>query len=104
MYPGVGGEGYLQVISRLQLIVMELERFKDHVLIIGHRSICRVLMAYFMGLPQDVVADLAMPLGWVFSIEPKPYGIEFHAYQYDEEIEDFNEISDYKPQKEDRPI
>ncbi|KAI0882484.1 bifunctional 6-phosphofructo-2-kinase/fructose-2,6-bisphosphate 2-phosphatase [Annulohypoxylon maeteangense] len=97
VYPGVGGEGYLQVISRLRDMVREIERIKDHVMIIGHRSICRVLMAYFMDLTRDDIADLDMPLGMLYAIEPKPYGIEFHAYKYDEEKEWFNEVPGYKP-------
>ncbi|KAH8657054.1 putative 6-phosphofructo-2-kinase PB17E12.14c [Tricladium varicosporioides] len=100
IYPGVGGEGYLQVISRLRDMVRELERIKDHVLIIGHRSVARVLMAYFMDLTRDDIADLDVPLGLLFSIEPKPYGIEFHAYRYNEEEFWFDELVDYKPQKE----
>ncbi|KAI1506554.1 6-phosphofructo-2-kinase [Biscogniauxia marginata] len=99
VYPGVGGEGYLQVISRLRDMVREIERIKDHLVIIGHRSVCRVLMAYFMDLTRDDIADLDMPLGTVYAIEPKPYGIEFHAYKYNEETQSFEELTDYKPQK-----
>ncbi|KAI0518448.1 6-phosphofructo-2-kinase [Xylaria bambusicola] len=99
VYPGVGGEGYLQVISRLRDMVREIERIKDHLVIIGHRSVCRVLMAYFMDLTRDDIADLDMPLGVVYVIEPKPYGIEFHAYKYNEAAQWFDEIPDYRPQK-----
>jgi 6-phosphofructo-2-kinase len=100
VYPGVGGEGYLQVISRVRDMVRELERIKDHVLIIGHRSVARVLMAYFMDLTRDDIADLDVPLGLLFSIEPKPYGIEFHAYKYNEDGYSFDELVGYQPQKE----
>lgn len=99
-YPGLGGEGYLQVISRLRDMVREMERITDHVLIIGHRSVARVLMAYFMDLTRDDIAHLDMPLGMLYSIEPKPYGIEFHAYKYDEEKLWFEELPNYKPHKE----
>ncbi|KAJ8061798.1 hypothetical protein OCU04_009592 [Sclerotinia nivalis] len=100
IYPGVGGEGYLQVISRLRDMVRELERITDHVLIIGHRSVARVLMAYFMDLTRDDIADLDVPLGMLYAIEPKPYGIEFHAYKYNERGEWFDELPGYKPRKE----
>ncbi|KAK3988137.1 putative 6-phosphofructo-2-kinase [Cladorrhinum sp. PSN332] len=99
IYPGVGGEGYLQVISRLRDMVREIERITDHLLIIGHRSICRVLMAYFMDLTRDDIADLDVPLGILYAIEPKPYGIEFHAYKYNEEMGWFDELPSYKPRK-----
>ena len=100
IYPGVGGEGYLQVISRLRDMVRELERIKDHVLIIGHRSVARVLMAYFMDLTRDDIADLDVPLGMLYVIEPKPYGIDFHAYKYNAENAWFDELPGYMPQKE----
>jgi len=100
IYPGVGGEGYLQVISRLRDLVRELERIKDHVLVIGHRSVCRVLMAYFMDLNREEVANLYVPLGMLYSIETKPYGIEFHAYKYDEENYTFQHLPNYDPRKQ----
>jgi 6-phosphofructo-2-kinase len=99
IYPGVGGEGYLQVISRLRDMVREIERITDHVLIIGHRSVCRVLMAYFMDLTREDITDMDVPLGMLYAIEPKPYGIEFHAYRYNETRAWFDELPNYKPQK-----
>ncbi len=99
IYPGVGGEGYLQVINRLRDMVREIERVTDHVLIIGHRSVCRVLVAYFMDLTREDIAELDVPLGMLYAIEPKPYGIEFHAYKYNEEQRWFEECIGYKPQK-----
>ncbi|KEY70698.1 hypothetical protein S7711_07324 [Stachybotrys chartarum IBT 7711] len=99
IYPGVGGEGYLQVISRLRDMVQEMERITDHVLIIGHRSVCRVLMAYFMDLTREDITDMDVPLGMLYAIEPKPYGIAFHAYKYDEERDWFYELPHYRPQK-----
>ena len=57
-YPGPGGEGYLDIISRLRKVILEVERMTDHVLIIGHRSIIRVLLAYFKGLKQEDISDL----------------------------------------------
>jgi 6-phosphofructo-2-kinase len=99
IYPGVGGEGYLQVISRLRDMVREIERITDHVLLIAHRSVCRVLMAYFMDLTREDIADLDVPLGMLYAIEPKPYGIDFHAYKYDAKTGTFEELPNYKPQK-----
>lgn len=99
VYPGVGGEGYLSIISRLRDMVREIERVTDHVLIVSHRSICRVLMAYFMDLSRDDIAELDVPLGQLYCIEPKPYGYEFHAYKYNEPAGSFDELPDYKPQK-----
>lgn len=69
-YPGPGGEGYLDIISRLRKVILEVERMVDHVLLIGHRSITRVLLAYFMGLKQEDISDLDVPLGVAYLLEP----------------------------------
>ena len=69
-YPGPGGESYLDVINRLRKVILEVERMVDHVLIIGHRSIVRVLLAYFKGLKQEDISDLDVPLGVVYMLEP----------------------------------
>ena len=69
-YPGPGGEGYLDVINRLRQVIVELERMQDHALLIVHRSIARVLLAYFCGLRREEVADLDVPLGMLYSLEP----------------------------------
>ena len=81
-YPGAGGEGYLDVINRLRAVIVEVERMCDHVLLVGHRSIARVLLAYFLGLGREVVAELEVPLGWVYCLEPRPYGVDFRAWRW----------------------
>jgi len=43
---------------------------QDHVLLVGHRSITRVLLAYFLGLKQEDISDLDVPLGVAYMIEP----------------------------------
>ena len=69
-YPGPGGEGYLDVINRLRAVIVEVERMTDHVLLVGHRSVARVLLAYFRGLKREEVADLDVPLGVLYMLEP----------------------------------
>ena len=54
-YPGAGGEGYLDIINRLRAVIVEVERMTDHVLLVGHRSVVRVLLAYFKGLKREDV-------------------------------------------------
>jgi 6-phosphofructo-2-kinase len=69
-YPGPGGEGYLDIINRLQKVIIEVERMTDHVLLVGHRSITRVLLAYFKGLGREDISDLDVPLGVAYMLEP----------------------------------
>ncbi|OCK77336.1 bifunctional 6-phosphofructo-2-kinase/fructose-2,6-bisphosphate 2-phosphatase [Lepidopterella palustris CBS 459.81] len=95
-YPGPGGEGYLDVINRLRPVIVELERMTDHCLLITHRSVARVLLAYFQGLKREDVADLDCPLGMLYQLEPKPYGVEFKAWRYNSDTDDFEWLPDYK--------
>ena len=95
-YPGPGGEGYLDVINRLRPVIVELERMTDHVLIVTHRSVARVLLAYFRGLKREEVADLDVPVGMLYCLEPKPYGVDFKAYKWDKATEWFYEVPDFK--------
>ncbi|KIW99457.1 uncharacterized protein Z518_11196 [Rhinocladiella mackenziei CBS 650.93] len=95
-YPGPGGEGYLDIINRLGKVILEIERMTDHVLIIGHRSISRVLLAYFMGLKQEDISDLDVPLGVAYVLEPRPYGVEFKAYRWDPATDEFRYEPDYR--------
>lgn len=69
-YPGAGGESYLDVINRLRAVIVEVERMTDHVLLIGHRVVARVLLAYFLGLDRNNVAKLDVPLGRLYGLEP----------------------------------
>ena len=69
-YPGAGGEGYLDIINRLRAVIVEVERMTDHVLLVGHRSVARILLAYFQGLKREDVADLDVPLGMLYMLEP----------------------------------
>ncbi|KAK0939891.1 6-phosphofructo-2-kinase [Friedmanniomyces endolithicus] len=95
-YPGPGGEGYLDIINRLRPVIVELERMTDHVLLVGHRSVARVLLAYFRGLDREEVADLDVPLGMLYCLEPKPYGVDFKAYRWEKESEWFFEVPGFQ--------
>jgi 6-phosphofructo-2-kinase len=75
-YPGPGGEGYLDIINRLQKVIIEVERMTDHVLLVGHRSITRVLLAYFQGLKREDISDLDVPLGVLYMLEPVSQRLE----------------------------
>ncbi|KAI9882375.1 MAG: hypothetical protein M1823_005881 [Watsoniomyces obsoletus] len=89
-YPGPGGEGYLDVVHRLRSVIVEVERMTDHVLLVCHRSVARVLLAYFLGLRRDAVADVDVPLGVLYMIQPKPYGVAFKAFRYNPETDWFH--------------
>ncbi|KAL8683946.1 MAG: hypothetical protein Q9186_000157 [Xanthomendoza sp. 1 TL-2023] len=95
-YPGAGGESYLDIINRLRAVIVEAERMTDHVLLVGHRSVARVLLAYFKGLKREDVADLDVPLGTLYMLEPKPYGVDFKAYRYNPRTDWFDHVPNYR--------
>jgi len=70
-YPG--GESYEDMLSRLEPVIMELERQRN-VLIIAHRTTVRCLMAYFLDHNPDEVAHIHVPLHTVFKLTPVAYG------------------------------
>lgn len=91
-YPGLGGESYLDVISRLRPIIIELERLKDHVLIVSHRVIIRVLLCYFMNLNKEMLTELEVQYNYVYCVEPKPYGLDLNIWHFDEVTDMFIEV------------
>lgn len=91
-YPGLGGESYLDVISRLRPIIIELERLKDHVLIVSHRVIIRVLLCYFMNLSKEMLTELDVQHNYVYCVEPKPYGLDLNIWHFDEKTDMFIEV------------
>ncbi|OLL22363.1 putative 6-phosphofructo-2-kinase/fructose-2,6-bisphosphatase [Neolecta irregularis DAH-3] len=48
-------ESYHDVAVRLEPVILEMERSYDDLLIIAHESVLRVLYAYLMGVPADVI-------------------------------------------------
>ncbi|KAF2156207.1 bifunctional 6-phosphofructo-2-kinase/fructose-2,6-bisphosphate 2-phosphatase [Myriangium duriaei CBS 260.36] len=103
-YPGPGGEGYLDIINRLRPVIVELERMTDHCLLIGHRSVARVLLAYFLGLKREEVAELDVPIGVIFSLEPMPYGVRTKFWRFRPEDQWFYEDPDFKLQRDEKDM
>ena len=69
-WPGTGGESYADVIHRLRPVILELERISEHILLITHRAVARVLLAYFTELQWQDIAEVDVPPGRVFSVRP----------------------------------
>lgn len=75
------GESYLDVIERLEPVVMELERQRDPVLIIGHQGILRILYAYFTGKNRDEAPFVPIPLNTVIKLIPGTYSCEEQRFK-----------------------
>lgn len=71
-YPG--GESYVDVIYRLEPVILELERQKGPVLIVAHNAVIRAIYAYFSGKRQEDCPNLDIPLHTVFKLTTNAYG------------------------------
>jgi Histidine phosphatase superfamily (branch 1) len=60
-YPS--GESYLDVIQRLEPVIIEIERERECVCVVAHQAILRALYGYFQGTPLAVrVEDLGLTI------------------------------------------
>ena len=59
------GESYLDVISRLDPLVQELESYQEPVLIVGHQGVLRLIYAYFTGMDRTEACNASIPLNTV---------------------------------------
>lgn len=91
-YPGVGGESYLDVLVRLRPVINEIERTTDHLLILSHRVVLRVLLGYFLNLDKSSIVELDVPLHTLYCLELHPYGTDYTMYEYNEASDWFSKI------------
>lgn len=91
-YPGVGGESYLDVLTRLRPLITEVERTTDNLLIVSHRVVLRVLLAYFLNLDNSSIGELDVPLHTLYCLELKPYGTDYRMYEFDEGLDWFVKV------------
>jgi broad specificity phosphatase PhoE len=64
------GESYLDVIARLEPIVIEMERHREPLLIVGHQGILRIIYAFYTGLPRSEAPYVSIPLNTVIKLTP----------------------------------
>ena len=70
------GESYLDVISRLDPLVHELESYSEPVLIVGHQAVLRLIYAYFTGKPREACPRLSIPLNTIIKLTPRTHDCE----------------------------
>ncbi|KAF9430416.1 hypothetical protein BGZ94_006986 [Podila epigama] len=90
-YPGMGGESYLDVIQRLNPLIIELERMSSDMVIVTHRVVLRILLGYMMDIDRAKMPEMDVPLHTLYCVEPKPHGTVVKRYKWVEEIDWFVE-------------
>lgn len=68
------GESYMDVISRIEPMIYELERRRGPVVIVGHQGMIRCLYGYFACVPIEAIPTLDIPLHTVIKFIPEAYG------------------------------
>ncbi|XP_024399319.1 6-phosphofructo-2-kinase/fructose-2,6-bisphosphatase [Physcomitrium patens] len=75
------GESYLDVIQRLEPVIIELERQRSPVVVIAHQAILRSLYAYFADKPLKEVPHIEMPLHTIIEIQMGVTGVQEKRYK-----------------------
>ncbi|KXZ48046.1 hypothetical protein GPECTOR_30g141 [Gonium pectorale] len=90
-YPA--GESYMDVIQRVEPVIIELEREREYVVVVAHQAVLRAVYAYFMGVAPEDIPRLAMPLHTLIELTPMPDGT-MHEERFPVDI-DVDMSSDY---------
>ncbi|KAG0476940.1 hypothetical protein HPP92_013781 [Vanilla planifolia] len=75
------GESYLDVIQRLEPVIIELERQRAPVVVISHQAVLRALYAYFADRPLKEIADIEVPLHTIIEIQMGVTGVQEKRYK-----------------------
>lgn len=85
------GESYEDVIQRLDPIIIQLERQRSPVLVIGHQAVLRALYSYLVDKPASSCPTLSIPLHTVIELTPSAYGCEERRFPLAPNLEDPHE-------------
>ncbi|KAF9193332.1 hypothetical protein BGZ51_003606 [Haplosporangium sp. Z 767] len=91
IYAGMGGESYLDVIQRLNPLIIEIERMTSDLLIVTHRVVLRILLGYLMDIDRSRMPDMDVHLHTLYCVEPKPHGTVVRKFRWVEEQDWFVE-------------
>eukprot|EP00262_Sarcandra_glabra_P022227 TRINITY_DN9782_c0_g1_i1.p1 TRINITY_DN9782_c0_g1~~TRINITY_DN9782_c0_g1_i1.p1 ORF type:complete len:758 (+),score=155.15 TRINITY_DN9782_c0_g1_i1:186-2459(+) len=77
------GESYLDVIQRLEPVIIELERQRAPVVVISHQAVLRALYAYFADRPLKEIPHIEVPLHTIIEIQMGLTGVQEKRYKLD---------------------
>ncbi|KAK4278545.1 hypothetical protein QN277_016380 [Acacia crassicarpa] len=75
------GESYLDVIQRLEPVIIELERQRAPVVVISHQAVLRALYAYFADRPLKEIPHIEVPLHTIIEIQMGVSGVQEKRYK-----------------------
>lgn len=62
--------------------MIELERVQEDLLIIGHASVIRCILAYLIGLPALEIPAIEIARGDLLEVVPTSYGVQSRAFHF----------------------
>jgi broad specificity phosphatase PhoE len=68
------GESYLDVIARLEPIILEMERHREPLLIVAHQAVLRIVYAFYTGISRAEAPYVSIPLNTVVEMQPHAFG------------------------------
>ncbi|KAF9934049.1 hypothetical protein FBU30_003559 [Linnemannia zychae] len=83
-------ESYYDLANRLEMVILELEREKNDVLIVAHESVLRCLYGYLNGLPESEIPSLEIPEGVLLELTPTAYTTEERRYRIPDSVASVN--------------
>lgn len=81
-YRAPRAESYHDLCVRLEPTLIELEREREDLLIIGHASVIRCMLAYLIGLPASEIPAIEVPRGDLIEVVPTSYGVYSQAFHF----------------------
>ncbi|KHN79136.1 putative 6-phosphofructo-2-kinase/fructose-2,6-bisphosphatase [Toxocara canis] len=78
-YPS--GESYEDLVSRLEPVIMELER-QSNVLVVSHQAVLRCILAYFDNKSPEELPYLNVPLHTVIKLTPRAYSCRIEMFKF----------------------
>ncbi|PSR73984.1 hypothetical protein PHLCEN_2v10215 [Hermanssonia centrifuga] len=75
-------ESYHDLCVRLEPSLIELEREREDLLIIGHASVIRCMLAYLIGLPASEIPAIEVARGDLIEVVPTSYGVHSQAFHF----------------------
>jgi hypothetical protein len=74
------GESYLDVIARLEPMIIEMERHREPLLIVGHQGILRIIYAFYMRLSRSASPYVSIPLNTVIECKPGAFACDVRKH------------------------
>ena len=94
------GESYHDLVTRLEPVIMELER-SENVLVVCHQAVMRCILAYYLNENSENLPYLQCPLHTVIKLTPVAYGCEKEEFPL---VTHLKAVDTHRPKPSDTPV